>query len=82
MMQKTKEWTEINKELLEKIDKFRGSFTCKSNCWEWERWKYCSHLRNAIARKFSKQIEAQIILLAESSTNLIAVEPSQSLTIS
>lgn len=75
-------WQNKNDELLEKIEKFRDSFTCKNNCWEWQKWKYCSHLRNAIAKKFGGKMEIQIISLAKLSSNLIAVEPSQSLAIS
>lgn len=61
----TEEWTKRNKELLKKINKFRDNFTCKCNCWEWKKWKYCTHLRNAIGKIFESEIEVQIGELAE-----------------
>jgi hypothetical protein len=79
---KIENWQNQNKELLEKIDNFREGYTCKCKCWEWEKWEYCIHLRKAIAKRFEKEIEMQILSLAKINSNLIPVEPSQSLTIS
>lgn len=51
---------ERNKELLEKMDEWRDSYTCDKNCWEWKKWKFCQHLRKARAKIFEKEIEMQM----------------------
>lgn len=80
-MKTIKSWEKINEKLLEDIDLFREQYVCHRNCEEWKRWKYCLHLRKAIARKFSEKIDSQMESLVDSSTTVVFVEPSQSLVI-
>jgi len=47
-------------ELCEEMDKWRETYSCPYNCWEWKKWKYCQHLRKARARVYGKEIEEQI----------------------
>ncbi|MDE1848700.1 MAG: hypothetical protein KGH55_01570 [Nanoarchaeota archaeon] len=74
-------WESENKLLLDKMNEWRKTYICNHDCEEWRKFQYCHHLRNAMAKKFAKEIEVQIISLAELNPT-IAVEPSQSLTIS
>lgn len=60
MNNKISEWERKNKILLEEMDKWRDGYICKENCWEWEKWKFCKHLRKDRARVFSDEIGEQI----------------------
>ncbi len=80
-MENLKDWEKRNSIILNEMDKWRDSYTCKCNCKEWQKWGYCPHLRNALANKFSKEIEIQISSLINLNP-IIAVEPSLSLAVS
>ncbi len=53
-------WKKNNNELLEKIDNWRNSYSCEYNCNDWEKWKFCKHLRKNMVKKFNKEITKQI----------------------
>ncbi len=74
-------WLVSNQELINRMNNWRDSYSCKSNCDEWQKWEFCSHLRKSRAQVFGKEITKQISVLTQTDTNLVALEPSQSLAI-
>ena len=78
METKLNPWKEANKQLIVRMENWRESYSCKHNCLEWQKWKFCAHLRRTRAKVFAKEIHGQIKELMNLKTNQVALEPSQS----
>lgn len=72
-------WLETNNELVKRMHEWRDGYVCKHNCWEWKKWKFCSHLSQARGKRFRKEIDEQIFALIRISELKAVVVPSQSL---
>jgi len=71
-------WKKENTKLISRMKNWRESFSCKDNCSEWQKWKFCVHLRRTRAKVFTKEIYGQVKELMNLKPNQVFLEPSQS----